>query len=80
MLKDIYKILPVFVIIWIAKRHCESFAIQGWNWRLPFEDVLIRDTQRTPEGVWAGLEPCAECGYLVCDGECTQETNRKETQ
>ena len=36
------RILPLFIIVWWAKKDCEKFWIQGEQWHLAFEDVLVR--------------------------------------
>ncbi len=41
MLKVIYKILPLFIIQFIAKRFCEKIYIDDINCAQVFNDVLI---------------------------------------
>ena len=36
------RILPLFIIVWLAKRRCEKFTVQEKQWHLAFEDVLVR--------------------------------------
>lgn len=36
------RILPLFIVVWLAKRRCEKFIIQKHKWYLAFEDVLIK--------------------------------------
>lgn len=36
------QILPMFVIIRLARKKCEKFIFQGTNWHLAFADVLIK--------------------------------------
>lgn len=42
MLNPWMKVLPLWVITWLAERHCERFDIQGGTWALAFKDVLVR--------------------------------------
>ncbi len=40
------RILPLFIISWLARRRCEKFVVQGKKWHLAFPDVLIRSQEK----------------------------------
>jgi hypothetical protein len=45
MLKPIFKLLPVFVIIWLSK-YCEAWNNDGTHYRIVFDNVLVMDERK----------------------------------
>jgi hypothetical protein len=46
MLNKIFKILPVFIVVWLARKYGESVTLQGMRFRVAFNDVLVREDKK----------------------------------
>ena len=43
MLRKWTRLLPLFIVVWLAKYCCEKFVIQkNQKWYLAFDDVLVK--------------------------------------
>ncbi len=62
------KILPVFIVIWLARKYCEIFSVHGRNWHLAFKDVLVK-----ADGC---KHFCQSCNCMVD----TKHANAKDTK